>query len=135
MGLRTLRQQGSSAPREFSPNGETVRITDPDTSVLGSGHFDTAPTGNIAKTVHSLKILRNARFASNTGALLLVMHGLRKFNSFNRYQYYFATLQNLFKIKLGHLLIRLLTDNSQIRLCALSCTKFHAVSWHFALRA
>ena len=39
--VRTLRHQGTSAPRKFDPNGETVRTIGPDTSVLGPGHFGT----------------------------------------------------------------------------------------------
>jgi len=74
-GLRAHRTQESSDPRHFGTSAEM------------SGHFGLMVRtallrlrGNIAETVHSLQILRNARIASNAGACiaLLAMRDLRK---------------------------------------------------------
>jgi len=124
-GLRTHRTRDTSAPRQFGPNGEIVRPIGPDASVLGPGHFGTSADvlsvqllrllGNIAETVHSLKILRTLSKQRRCLHCLQCVD-CAKFNAVNRYPYPTTTLQNLFKIKVGYLLIRLLTDITQIRL-------------------
>jgi len=110
--------------RQFGPNGETVRTRSPDTSVLGPGHFGTS-----AEVFCTVPTWEHCRYSALITDFMQRTHrkqhrclrclrcvNCAKFNVVNRSISYFAALQNLLKIKVGYLLIRLLTDNSQKRL-------------------